>query len=773
MSGETYFRAISTRGPESFTYFVVARFEPTGHHLPLAIVSSEGSSEARFRDGHVLKDCLQVMNVLASHANRAAIEAELGLASSFYRKETSLGERIDLPEPTSNLSEVVCPHMAYQRPAQREGDPEDPFTFGNMDSMFDEMPSDIDSSDVADSADAGSYATSDSAIPEFPFILTSLLLGLGHDTCRNAALRMHIRPLCTAFNDESVKHGMAVINISDLTRIRYGIVAFEISEWATVSRPPWSGWDAVEDRPPEDDPVLKTEESRPREPLSAVKYMDKFNYDRYFGDWAQTTRLLETKPLIEPSAMDYVWPRSSVVTAIHQQQQQSLPNTLHHQAVRSLVRDVHGIEQYDMSIFEVPLLLPGFRETLKQHIQDNPDCLGPTIASGQLLGLAYVGQRDLDWTAFKSLSYENVAVALQSSDLEGVRSLSLCVDQFQDDPGTLLTTMAHMDALENVSFLQYPKRTDDEATKRLYLGVSSSPAHASLLQSKTLTFTCSYSSPLMKRLWLLPDAHHAVVPEAYPVQQMFVRHQSQGDDDPGSSNGEWTTDCFYLGDGLLRPERAATGLLNYLRGFFFGVDEHLFSFSRAPPSLKEFSPGAEISPILSEVASRTAGRALATDDTTNGGRLSSIPRMIDASAWTILVSSERYTAPEDEKPRNARAVQARLMGHMDAARYLRYAFVRAARRGGPTCNDDSARQNDALAPGDLEVCDLIGFLRATETNVDPSDVERELDITAQVIARRVGGQPLPPGLERLGLLEDAAACSILQEHGWKSTIVPE
>ncbi|KAK1976439.1 hypothetical protein LZ30DRAFT_774078 [Colletotrichum cereale] len=763
MSRETYFRAISTRGPESFSYFVVARFEPTGHHLPLAIVSSEGSSRARLRDGYVTKDCLQVMNVLAAHANRAAIQAELGLASSFYRTGRSLGERIDLPEPSSHLSEVICPYMAYRRPAQRDEHPEDPFTFGDMNSMFDEMPSDVDSSDVIESTDTESRAVSDSASPEFPFILTSLLLGLGHDTSRNAALRMHIRPLCTAFNDSSLKHGMAVIDISDLTRIRYGIVAFEISEWATVSQPPWSHWDAVEDRPPEDDPTLKTEEIRPREPLSAVQYMDKFNYNRYTEDWARITRLLETKPLIEPDVMDYIWPRGGIVTANHHQQQQPLLNTLHHQAVRRLVRDSHGIGQYDMSIFEVPLLLPEFRKILELHIHDNPDCLGPAIASGQLLGLAYAKQRNLDWTAFKSLSFENVAVALQSSHLEGACSLSLCIDRFQDDPETLLTTIARMDVLENVSFLQDPKRTDDEATRRLYLSVSSSPAHASLLRSKRLTFTCSYSSPLMKRPWLLPDAQYAV-PEAYPVQQMFVRYQAQDNDDPRSFTSGWITDCFYLGDGLLKPERVATGLLAYLRGFFFGIDEYLFSFSRAPPSFREFSSGAEISPILAEVASPqpSPGRPSTTDHATSAERLSSKPRRIDASTWTILVSSERYDAPEDDRPQNAQAIQARLMGHMDAARYLRYAFVRAAQSSGPTDIDKSARRRDAIEPGDIEVCDLVGFLKATETNFDPSDLERELDITAQVIARKVGGQPLRPGLERLGVLEDAVACSMLQ-----------
>ncbi|KAK2007149.1 hypothetical protein LZ32DRAFT_651338 [Colletotrichum eremochloae] len=764
MSRETYFRAISTRGPESFAYFVVARFEPTGRHLPLAIVSIEGSSEARLRDGYVLKDCLQVINVFAAPANRAAIEAELGLASHFYRTESSLGERIDLPEPSSDLSSVVCPHMAYQRPAQREGDPEDPFAFGHMDSMFDEVSSDVDSSDFTELADEDSYAVSNSRIPEFPFILTSLLLGLGHDTSRNDALRMHIRPLCTVFNDCSLKHGMVVIDISDLNHIRYGIVAFEISEWATVSRHPLSDWDPVEDRPPEDDPVLKTEQIRSREPLSAVQYMDKFNYNRYTENWAQTTRLLEGKPLIDPNVMDYIWPRGDIVTATDQQLHQPLPNTLHHQAVRRLVKDVQGIEQYNMSIFEIPLLLPEFRETLKLHLGDNPDCLGPNIASGQLLGLAYAGQQDLDWTAFKGLSFENVSAALQFSDLEEARSLSLCIDLFKDSPESLLTAIARMEAMENVSFLQDPERTDDEATKRLYLAVSSIPTHASLLGSKRLMFTCSYSSPLIKRPWLLPNTHYAV-PKAYPVQQMFVRKQGQDTDDPGSSTCEWTTACFSLGDGLLRPERAATGLLVYLRGFFFGTDEHLFSFSRAPPSFKEFSPGAEISPILAEVAARPPkpDHPRTTDEAANARRLSSTHRKIDEFTWTILVSSERYKAPEDDRPHNARTVQARLMGHMDAARYLRYAFVRVAQGDGPTDRTHGTRRHGAIEPGDIEVCDLIGFLKATKTNFDPSDVEKELNITSQVISRGVGGQPLRPEQGRLDVLEDTVACSIFQD----------
>lgn len=107
-----------------------------------------------------------------------------------------------------------------------------------------------------------------------------------------------------AFRDDTPHHGMVVIDISDLDRIRYGIVAFTLHHMAMANVPPDRDYDPVEDDPPVRDPDPVLEEKRPRRPLSANSYMKKFFYRDHENDGRRVKELELRHWVADPSAMD-------------------------------------------------------------------------------------------------------------------------------------------------------------------------------------------------------------------------------------------------------------------------------------------------------------------------------------------------------------------------------------------------------------------------------------------------------------------------------------
>ena len=67
---------------------------------------------------------------------------------------------------------------------------------------------------------------------EFPFFSTSLRLVLTHGD--SSLHDIHHQPLGAVFREEKLDYGMAVIEISDLDQLRYGIVGFCINYMAEV-----------------------------------------------------------------------------------------------------------------------------------------------------------------------------------------------------------------------------------------------------------------------------------------------------------------------------------------------------------------------------------------------------------------------------------------------------------------------------------------------------------------------------------------------------------
>jgi hypothetical protein len=259
----------------SFLFYIIANVGPGKTHRPLAITfrQGQGASPGRMsvkalqdRINHVIQDCVRLVNILTEPTNRIALEAELRLAASWYQgNEYQDPERVevqDSPQPAFNFS-------IYD---ERQERPELPW--------------------------AGS-------IREFPFISTCLRLGLnGDDTYNTRVGDVQEQPLGTVFRDDRLEYGMVVLDISDLDRVRYGIVGFEINYWVEVDDVIQTGhWDHIEGRPPKQDPVPVLEEHRSRSPQSAAKYMKKF---RCF-DIKDDIKSLNKTLLVELNALECIY----------------------------------------------------------------------------------------------------------------------------------------------------------------------------------------------------------------------------------------------------------------------------------------------------------------------------------------------------------------------------------------------------------------------------------------------------------------------------------
>lgn len=77
---------------------------------------------------------------------------------------------------------------------------------------------------------------------------------------------------------------MAVLDISDMDDIGYGIIAFPIHYMVEIQLDPYGNYDPIEDEPPAREPDVVLAENRPRLPLSAGQYTKKLRFSGYKWD---------------------------------------------------------------------------------------------------------------------------------------------------------------------------------------------------------------------------------------------------------------------------------------------------------------------------------------------------------------------------------------------------------------------------------------------------------------------------------------------------------
>ncbi|KAI0456769.1 hypothetical protein F5B21DRAFT_522114 [Xylaria acuta] len=418
--------------PQHFLFYVVARVGPLDSYRPLAVALRYSC------EGHrLVATCRETINILSAPENRVPIDAEKHLATRFYKHDKQTVTRSYLPEPNHNPSFLVPDLM----------------------DLFDNRPGPQIEDEVFSSD-----------LTEFPFTSSCLILGAGYDSCFYTTCEVQTRPLGIAYRNENTNYyGMVVFDITDLQNVRHGIVASKAK------------FDLFEGL---------VEDDISRELFSGSAYLHKLGYESPYK------RLVENIPLAPTESLDFIWPLDIYA------QPQSILNrgarvmTLVECSIFTLIDSTVDIAEFDdMSIFDQPRQLPCFQTVLLRCLGKAPGRLGSTIAAGQLLRLAYAGHRDLHWTPFKRLSFEAVASAIESPELKGAKSLSLCIDDLQGSPTSLLRALSRLDGLRRVCFFQGPSRTSDDKSKQLFLLISTDAKYSHLLESKAMTFTHTFSAP--------------------------------------------------------------------------------------------------------------------------------------------------------------------------------------------------------------------------------------------------------------------------------------
>jgi hypothetical protein len=201
--------------PSLFLVFAVAKLN--GQYRQLAVAQYETGQPAFSQWTDTLRACRGVITALSDPANRTAIEGELALAGAAY---THGG--------------LAPPRSEVQRgsPFRLSGwERERVNRWWNRDMVA------------------------------LPFISTCLVVSVAGE-CNHRGSQVTAGPLGLVYNDENPQYSMVVVDISDLDRVRYGIVAF-----GTTTPFMELGRFAMDNIP---------EHTRPRRPLSVKAYIRKF-----------------------------------------------------------------------------------------------------------------------------------------------------------------------------------------------------------------------------------------------------------------------------------------------------------------------------------------------------------------------------------------------------------------------------------------------------------------------------------------------------------------
>ncbi|CAG9988005.1 unnamed protein product [Clonostachys byssicola] len=616
------------------------------------------------------------------------LEAEVALARAWYQSRDDQAQDEEVPE-----------YLREQRP-------EVPDT---------EQPcySTINSREAADSQPELPW---DDSPREFPFTSTCLLLGLLHDDGLNETRPgdIQLQPLDTVFRGTSLEYGMAVLDISNLDQVKYGIIAFPIRYMAEVYyRGEEFGWDPVEDDPPTEEPVAVAMEVRPRALLSILQNLKTFYYTVNLQNESHVLEL-EQKPLADGRVLEYLWPGKSTAGDDDLKQRVRSLGTAdkpHNAQIDRAIDNLLILTQSNLSLDAWTISkfqkLAEFQSQLRRRLEETPDSLGPSEAAGHILRIAYSGHNSLHWVLFKNISYEAVAAAIMSDELRGAVVLSLCVDDLKGEFSVLRSAISRIPSLKHLCLLRDPDRENDDASDHLCRRLFELSRQDLLFRDKTVYLSSNFSTPLNRVQWL--PSEDCLPLQVLPTIHVLARREGKVGDGESVQHT-----CHYLGDGLFGAERFAVGFLTYLQSI--GSNREMLQFACGPPTLSTY----ESSPSAKRLAVSPIPAAACAIPKTDGEHI-----IMGAGSWVVIMDVGRYSH------RTKRNVSP------DAA-IIRYAFLKANQ----TVRASGAFEPDTAATEAIEVVGGLGaFMREEVPGVDDTLVERLLGDAEDAVARRFQARP--------------------------------
>ncbi|KAI0843396.1 hypothetical protein F5Y06DRAFT_291309 [Hypoxylon sp. FL0890] len=522
----------------------------------------------------------------------------------------------------------------------------------------------------------------DGVVYEFPFTETCLFLGATAEVYRNIFFRP--LPLATVYRDgHDPSLGMVLLDITDLDNLRYGIVSSQNSSQ------------------PKDGDLEDVEANEEQRMPSAIPFKDLCQ----FADLEEEAQRLEGVSVINKLNIDFTWPSESPIPRLHKRL-----DSLCHQIIRTLIQSTLVIESFDMYIFDLPRCIPHFKRLLQECLREHPGHLNHPRSVGQLIALAFEGDTHLDLVRFKGFSLEAIEFALQTGELNNVKSISIYSGSTRDSIIEIIDAVSKAPSLRELYLQEPPMRKDDEGNFAFIKTLSMRPQFFKRIK---VMITSAFSATLNCRLWSDLERYPDIEPpsDIFPVQHMFFRLRQS----------RFYPDHTYHGNGLLGAEAFAARLLRCLSL----PDHDSFSLCVGPSSLEDLSR-LEVNPVTVFCTNR-------------------VPKLW---SWTVLViegfgvneKGETYDLPEFKA--------------------IRYAFVRLRVDTYDEClNDDTSEF--AIKPAQVDVVGIKGFLKATAPHVDPALVDRSLAEAVENVRKREGRTHAAPGLGWVSVLTHKEACAFL------------
>ncbi|VUC33955.1 unnamed protein product [Clonostachys rosea] len=536
----------------------------------------------------------------------------------------------------------------------------------------------------------------------FAFISTCLTVGSLHRTDGHPPLAIHPLPYDVPYDLSINGGGIAVIDITDLNKIKYCFV-FMSTRYMARSNEGWyprrierrfsplSAWQYLLTYYSEDDKFLKEPQSVAiTADLTRWSVIDVRSLAETWG--GEKWDMSPASPQPEPDTHTAVTgPRGLV--------EQTVDKMMKTLQTSSNAVDLDTIKQ-EMSHF------PALKRLVQDWLCQNLHLVDGSPATLSLISMA------IDVSSLETL--------LQSPGFQNVHTISLAASRATSNPPEqlwpVLSTLPHL----KVVYLLDPLSVNGFVTCQPFVELAQSDLNIRL---DKLTITAPFHHSVYEELWIQDDTSPPLLTPSFPVAQLLIHHER-----PKIFDLE-QYEYFSLADALLSPVRLLTGLFRYMSmmrslTFVSGGTTTLnvaACFAASSSSLTSTQFG-EIGPLPAQIYKYGVD---ASRMTSHRGRFSAM-RDLQPGQWTVLLRQIRSSR-------------------------FQYAFVKARQM---IRIKESVESRKPIEPDMIEVFSVEDFLRDTAPDVDVSGVQN------------LYSQLLPEGPDTssvLTLMDTQEACILLDE----------
>ncbi|KAI2635344.1 hypothetical protein GGS21DRAFT_543161 [Xylaria nigripes] len=333
------------------------------------------------------------------------------------------------------------------------------------------------------------------------------------------------------FHHENPCFAMAVIDITNTEKIRYGIVAQDmqnIEEFPTAKH------------------LDKFSQLRDR-PLSAKKFAEAFGIQHVEAELGK----LDGYSVISPEVLDCVWP-----TSLNPARDGSYPprlagpKSLLDLALVKLIDHICRTPDFDWNSLDEIRPFPWFQGHLRRGIECN-GLHGDSSAVAQLLAMAFEGKTHLDLVKCRGVSATGLGKALEMAELKDIVSISIYAESHSIEAcEEFAAVMSSCPKKYDLYICELPCSIHNRPSMLYYQELCRDKSRL----ERTVFVTGVYSAALQKKRWT--SMIETSIPELdFPLQYIYCQY----------FYGDHIESLYcYTREALISPQRAVGGLLRFL-----------------------------------------------------------------------------------------------------------------------------------------------------------------------------------------------------------------